>query len=155
MYALILNAAEKERGVRTFVEKTRQGRNQRVIVELKRENELLIIKNECSQRVDTDEIKRRLKKVPESSEDGISLWSAYVYIQRCKSALVMTRINNVREKLLSNLAMYEDMTNLLKEVESLFDVSGEVTIENRESNGKNYFMVGLPIFVNTENKEDC
>ena len=132
-----------------------QEKKPRVIVELKRENERLIIQNESSQTVDADEIKRRLKKVPESSEDGISLWSAYVYIQRCKSALVMTSINNVREKLLSNLATHEDMTNLLKEVKSLFDVSGEVTIENRESNGKNYFMVGLPIFVNTENKENC
>lgn len=155
LYALILNAAEKERGVRTFVEEAMQEKKPRVIVELKRENERLIIQNESSQTVDADEIKRRLKKVPESSEDGISLWSAYVYIQRCKSALVMTSINNVREKLLSNLATHEDMTNLLKEVKSLFDVSGEVTIENRESNGKNYFMVGLPIFVNTENKENC
>lgn len=150
LYALILNAAEKGRGVRENLvkstEETIQNVKYNVIVEVKREGEYLIIQNESSQNVNIDEIRRKLKKVPESSEDGISLWSANVYIQRCNSSLAIAMINRTKEKLLSNQVTYQELEELKKKVDVLLNEKGGVKIDNITKNDRRYFTIALPIF---------
>lgn len=150
LYALILNAAEKGRGVRENLvkstEETIQNVKYNVIVEVKREGEYLIIQNESSQNVNIDEIRRKLKKVPESSEDGISLWSANVYIQRCNSSLAIAMINRTKEKLLSNQVTYQELEELKKKVDVLLNEKGGVKIDNITKNDRHYFTIALPIF---------
>lgn len=158
LYALILNAAEKGRGVRiSRGESTKEcvhGVEISVIVNLKREGKYLIIQNESTQNVNFDEIKRKLKRVPESSEDGISLWSAKVYIQRCSSAAAITMINEAREKFLSNQGTKQELESLKAKVIAYLDEEDSIKIDGNEINGKFFFTVGLPIFLDAENNEE-
>ena len=158
LYALILNAAEKGRGVRINCEKSTKEavRDPKisVIVKMRRQGRQLIIQNESSQNVNADEIKRKLKRVPESSEDGISLWSAKVYIQRCNSAMAVTMINESREKFLSNQGTKQELETLRKKVITCLDDRSSIKIDSRKINGRFFFTVGLPIFLDAENSDE-
>ena len=158
LYALVLNAAEKGRGVRIRCKKsTKEAVHQPkigVIVELKREGRHLIIQNESRKAVNVDEIRRKLKRVPESSEDGISLWSAKVYIQRCSSAVALTMLNEAREKFLSNQGTQQELEELRKKVIARLDENSSIKIDSSENNGRFFFTVGLPIFLDAENNEE-
>lgn len=158
LYALILNAAEKGRGVRINCEKSTKEavRDPKisVIVKMRRQGRQLIIQNESSQNVNADEIRRKLKRVPEFSEDGISLWSAKVYIQRCNSAMAVTMINESREKFLSNQGTKQELETLRKKVITCLDDTSSIKIDSSQINGRFFFTVGLPIFLDAENSDE-
>ena len=82
------------------------------------------------------------------------MWSAKVYIQRCSSAAAITMINEAREKFLSNQGTKQELESLKAKVIAYLDEEDSIKIDGNEINGKFFFTVGLPIFLDAENNEE-
>lgn len=147
IYALILNAAERGRGKRQRKEKDIQPASQCVIVELYREDGFLILENECDESVDIERIKDSLRRVPESEEDGISLWSFHCYIKRCIYSLIMARIKETDSALAENQMDERGLCYLGEWIEKLTGEMCMIQAESCEKDGKVYFRLKLPVFM--------
>ena len=144
---MILNAAERGRGKRQITKKSVHMAGQNVIVDLYREEGFLVIENECDESVDVERIKRRLSQVPGSEEDGISLWSFNCYIKRCINALIMARIKDIDTEFAENRADEGQIRYLGEWITRLTGEECEIWPEQCEKNGKKYFRVKLPVFM--------
>lgn len=143
IYALILNAAEQGRGKRQKAENGMQ----RVTVKLYSEDGFLIIENECEKPVDIESVRRRLEHVPESEEDGISLWSFNCYIKRCINSLIMEKIKKAEYDLEEGQLKKEYLFYLGKWIQKLTGETCEIQPEEPVRNGRRYFRLKLPIFM--------
>ena len=147
IYALILNAAERGRGKRETQEKSIHPIEHRVIVDIYSENGFLVLENERDEPVDIDQIKRSLRRVPESEEDGISLWSFNCYIKRCINSLILEKLKEIEFDLAEERGDQSKLSNLGEWIQKLTGEEFEIQPEQCERDGKCYFKVKLPVFL--------
>lgn len=148
IYALVLNAAEKNRGKREINENsTIQKREERVIVRLKKEKQYLVIQNECAELADIDQIRQKLNQVPESEEDGISLWSMNCYIKSCINNLITAMLKRVESDNSEILTDVDLLLEIKRWIEELVGENFTVQPESDSKDGKNYFAVKIPLFM--------
>lgn len=151
LYALILNAAEQNRGKRQAKKNGIQDEQGCVIVKIyKDEQSYLVIENECESGVDIERVKRKLQHVPDSEDDGISLWSFNCYIRQCINSLILNKL----KELDSNISecQSDKVINDIKEtgdwINKLTSQEYEIQLEqNKDKKGKLNFTVKLPIFM--------
>lgn len=144
IYALILNAAEQNRGKREIQNTDIQSEGKRVIVKIYKEEGYLVIENECEDPVDLEEIRRKLQHVPDSEDDGISLWSFNCYIRRCINSLILAKLKEMDENQFSikGIKAIGEWINKLMSQEC--EIQLGQTVEESEGNS---FRVKLPIFM--------
>ena len=158
LLALVLNAAEQNRGKRQSTNSDIQVEPKCVILDIYKEEGYLVIKNECESIVDVDEIKRKLHHIPDSEDDGISLWSFNYYIKQCINSLILARLKEI-EDIAQNqpyVAMTDEIEDVGRWIMQLTGSDYEIQLDSKkQSDGKIYFKVGLPIFMEKfwENKE--
>lgn len=151
IYSLILNAAEKGRGMRKIQNKISNPDVQKdekcVIVKLQKEGGDLIIENECEEPVHPDQIERYQDRVPESEEDGISFWSFNCYIKQCINSLILSKMKETDEIIQRGEIEPEKIQSLGRWIEKLAGRECEIQSEGYEEKDKNYFRVKIPIFI--------
>lgn len=146
IYALVLNAAEKNRGKRQERSSAQQ-QEARVIVYLSKEENFLVIGNECEKPVDIEQIKHKLNQVPESEEEGISLWSMNCYIKRCINALIMATLKEIEASVAKNQANKDQLWQLKNWIEKLIGEEFAIQPAMYEREGKTFFQMKVPIFM--------
>ncbi len=148
IYALILNAAEQNRGKRQSRENDIQSGEERVIVNIYKDNGYFVIENECESAVDLDRIKRKLHHVPDSEEDGISLWSFNCYIRQCINSLILARLKEIEHSILENRLSITEIKNVGNWINSLTSQEYEIQPEHeKKEDGRCYFRVKIPLFM--------
>lgn len=157
LYSLILNAAGEKRGKRIVEpgEKQNSGMHsvkKSVIVKMRKNSfgNLEVI-NESVEEFDADEITNKLMQIPESEEDGISLWSLNRYIKSCISAYLMDKLRLAEEKLERNELSREEVVYIGKRTEELLSEKYDVKPKTYSENKKSYFAVELPILMERYN----
>ncbi len=145
VYSLILNAAEQGRGKRQI--SSVQSGWQNVIVDVYREKDYLIIKNECEEFVSEEQINRSWNRVPESEEDGISLWSFNCYIKRCINSLIWAKMRKMNEDIAEGHLDEESVIQLGEWIKKLTSRECEIQAECITEEQRKYFMVRLPVFM--------
>lgn len=147
IYSLIWNAAEKNRGKYQEKELSVQDNEKCVIVEIRKEKGNLIIRNECEECMDIRYIKRRLHHIPDSEDDGISLWSFNCYIRQSINSIILAKMKEIEQSILENCAETGSVENIGKWIEKLTGDEYEIQPEIINEDGKMYFSVKLPIFM--------
>ncbi len=147
LYALILNAAERGRGKRQSKIGTVQPNEQSVIVNLYKEKDVLVIENECEEAVDIKCIERALYRVPESEEDGISLWSFGYYIKRCIYSLVKAKLNETELNIAENQVNEKVICDLGVWINRLTGEECMIQAETCQRDNRTYFKLKLPVFM--------
>lgn len=151
IYALMLNAAEKNRGKREKEEISENGTIQmgeeRVIVKLKKKDQYLVIENECEELIDIDQIRQKLSQVPESEEDGISFWSMNYYIKCCINNLITAMLKRVEADNSEILTGVGPLSEMKSWIEELAGEKFTVQPDSYFKDGKNYFAVKIPLFM--------
>lgn len=161
LYSLILNAAGEKRGKRTVERRKEQNlqmcsTKKSVIVKVrKNDSGNLEVINESIGESDADEITNKLMQIPESEEDGISLWSFNRYIKSCISAYLMDKLRLAEEKLERNELSKEDVIYIGKRTEELLSEEYDVKLKTYSENGKSYFAVELPVLMERYNWSVC
>lgn len=148
IYALVLNAAEKKRGKRKMQENnTVQNGDEWVIVKLTKSEQYLVIQNECQDSVNIEQIKHKLSQVPESEEDGISLWSMNCYIKQCINSLIMTILKRDKTDVSESFANHKQISELKEWIEKLTGEGFTVQPDMLTENEKKFFAVKVPLFM--------
>ncbi|MCM1235235.1 MAG: hypothetical protein NC489_34475 [Ruminococcus flavefaciens] len=150
IYAIVLNAVEKKRGKRNEEEQKSsagQKHDERVIVELVKREQYLVIQNECQDSVNIENIKYKLSQIPESEEDGISLWSMNCYIKQCINSFIMAMLNKEETGIAGHPKASGRLSDLKEWIEKLTSEEFTVQPDVQSKNGKNFFMVKVPLFM--------
>lgn len=147
IYALILNAAEQGRGKRQSENKAVQLQEESVIVKLYKEGDVLIMENECEEPADLERVKRALHRIPESEEDGISLWSFNYYIKRCINSLIREKLKEVEAEIAENRRDNRKICNLGKWIMKLTGEECMIQAETYERDDRVYFKLKVPVFM--------
>lgn len=150
IYAIVLNAAQENRGRREAKKEnsTVQTAEQRVIVKLVKKEHYLVIQNECAEEVDLEQIKHKLSHVPESEEDGISLWSMNCYLKQCINNLITAMLRRAESAISDNRADNEqDLSELKKWIEKLTGEGFTIQPDRGREQGKTFFAVKIPLFM--------
>ena len=157
LLALILNAAEQNRGKRQSVNSDIQQEPKYVILNIYKKEGYLVIENECENLVDVYEIKRKLHHIPDSEDDGISLWSFNYYIKQCINSLILARLKEIEGNAQNQpyTAMADEIEDVGRWIIQLTGSDYEIQLDsNEQSDGKIYFKVGLPIFMEKFRKNE-
>ena len=147
IYAIILNAAERNRGRREKAGKENEITKQRVVVKLIKEAHYLVIQNDCMEEVDIEQVKYKLRHVPESEEDGISLWSMNCYIKQCINNWIMAILSKAEADVSENAANEKQLLDLKRWIEMLTGETFTIQPNVRKENGKTFFEVKIPLFM--------
>lgn len=148
IYALILNAAEQNRGKRQNLKNfSVQSEQKSVIVDIYLEEGDLVIENECEGEIDLQQVKRRLHYVPNSEEDGISLWSFNCYIRQCINSMILAKLKEIEGNFEENQVDIHDIIDTGAWITRLTGPEYEIRPDSKEKGGKYYFKVRVPIFV--------
>lgn len=149
IYALILNAAEQGRGKREIKENSIQTEPKNVImVYVYKEDGCLVIENECEGTVDITKIMHKLRYIPDSEDDGISLWSFNCYIRSCINSLILARLKETERNLAKQQIDEWEIAELGIWINKLTSQEYEIQLEQPEKeDGKIYFRVMLPVFM--------
>lgn len=145
LYSLILNAAEQGRGKRQNFDV--QSNHKSVIVNVYKEENYLIIKNECEESVSVERINRNRNRVPESEEDGISFWSFNCYIKRCINSLIWAKMREINANIAEGCLDEKEVAQLGEWIMKLTNEEFEIQAKCYKEEQKIYFMVSLPIFM--------
>ncbi len=148
IYALILNAAEQKRGKRQIEKDSIQQEQKSVIVSIYKSGDYLIIENESEYTVDLERIKRKLHQIPDSEDDGISLWSFNCYIRQCISSLILARLKEINCDISENKYYMDEVRAVGVWINRLTGQEYEIQPEQEtKEDGKCYFRVKIPIFM--------
>ena len=148
IYALILNAAEQKRGKRQIEKDSIQQEQESVIVSIYKSGDYLIIENESEYTVDLERIKRKLHQIPDSEDDGISLWSFNCYIRQCISSLILARLKEINCDISENKYNMDEVRAVGVWINRLTGQEYEIQPEQEtKDDGKCYFRVKIPIFM--------
>lgn len=148
IYALILNAAEQKRGKRQIEKDSIQQEQESVIVSIYKSGDYLIIENESEYTVDLERIKRKLHQIPDSEDDGISLWSFNCYIRQCISSLILARLKEINCDISENKYNMDEVRAVGVWINRLTGQEYEIQPEQEtKEDGKCYFRVKIPIFM--------
>lgn len=120
---------------------------ERVIVKLKKKDQYLVIENECEELVDIDQIRKKLNQVPESEEDGISLWSMNCYIKCCINNLITAMLKRVEFGKSGILTGTCQLSEIKSWIEELAGEKFMVQPDSYFKDGKKYFAVKIPLFM--------
>lgn len=148
IYSVILNAAEQNRGKRVTEENNmmQSGAKSVIIVDVCEENGYLVISNECKEKLDIEHIRKKLNHMPESEEDGISLWSFNRYIKKCINSLIQEKLMEIEQDFINQATNKMDMKTVKQWIKNLtggqYDVQVEISFVEPY-----YFRVKLPIFM--------
>lgn len=148
IHSLIMNAAEIHRGKRENGISGVQSEGNYVIVRIyKDDSACLVIENECENEVDVAEISHKLQRIPDAEEDGISLWSFNCYIRQCINYLIMEKLKKAEQDSEGYEQSEAEIRVLGEWIEMLTGGGCEIQPESGQKNGKYYFSVKLPIFM--------
>lgn len=159
LYSLILNAGEEKRGKRICKAAAGEDKNgvqndeEYVIVTLEKKGGSLVISNKTEEKpVEAERIRKQLRHIPESEEEGISLWSFNRMLKRKIGAYVSARIdfleNKIKEGNLSEDEIKRERIRIRKLVSDEYDI--KIDIKNTGGRGKpreGCFKICLPIFM--------
>lgn len=148
LISVIFNAAEQDRGKEENENKGVQSDGKSVIiVHISKKEGYLIIKNECEKIIDLEQVKRKLHHIPDSEEDGISLWSVNCYIKRCINSLIMAKLKEIERNISENPDSIGNMEYVKKWIETLMSEKYDIQPDVIKEDEKSYFIVKLPIFM--------
>lgn len=147
IYALILNAAEQNRGKRQVEKNNVHSETECVTLEMYKEAGYLVIKNECEQAIDIEKIKQGLHHVPESEDDGISFWSFNCYVKQCINSLILEKLKEMERDISENQCDIEKIKQIGNWIKYLTSEECEIQPDEEEKEDKHYFKVKLPIFM--------
>lgn len=151
IYAIILNAAEQNRGKRQNQNEDIQPEGKSVIVKIYKDNGYMVVENECEGMIDIDQIRRKLHHIPDSEDDGISLWSFNCYIRRCINSLILAKLKEIE----CNISENQKSISIINEVEKTAIWINKLTGDeyeiwpelDKKENGEKFFRVKIPIFM--------
>lgn len=146
LISVIFNAAEQDRGKKENKGVQSDGKSV-IIVHIYKEEGYLVIKNECGNIIDLESVKRKLHHIPDSEEDGISLWSVNCYIKRCINSLIMARLKEIEKNISENSDAIGNMECVKKWIGRLMSEKYDIQIDGTKEDEKSYFIVKLPIFM--------
>lgn len=106
-----------------------------------------MVENECEEPVDVGRIRRALYRVPESEEDGISLWSFDRYIKRCIYSRVKAKLNETELRIEENQVNANEIRNLGAWICRLTGEACMIQIETCQRDGQKCFKLKLPVFM--------
>ena len=112
-----------------------------------KEENYLIIKNECEESVSVERINRNRNRVPESEEDGISFWSFNCYIKRCINSLIWAKMREINANIAEGCLDEKEVAQLGEWIMKLTNEEFEIQAKCYKEEQKIYFMVILPIFM--------
>lgn len=146
LFALILNAAEQNRGKRK--DSDVQSEQGYVILNITKEEGYLVIENECESNVNVEAIRRKLQHIPDSEDDGISLWSFNCYIRQCINSLILAKLKEIEGYNAQNPPDIKEVKAVGEWIMRLSGRDYEIQLEDEGKSGdKSYFRVKLPIFM--------
>lgn len=158
LYSLILNAAEAKRGVREQADnqnlqenaqKSFQEESKSVIVEITKQNGRLIISNKIHEKNESKlrRAQEGLKNIPETEEEGISLWSFNQNLKRCISSYVLEKLQITNNRLVEQGVSADELLRLGEQVEKFLSDEYEVKVRCEVRDHDNYFVIELPVFM--------
>ncbi len=146
LFALILNAAELNRGKRENSDI--QQKKDCVIVKIYLKEDWLVVENESEDIVELDKIKQKLYRIPDSESDGISLWSVNSYIRQSINSLILAKLKDIKRDINKEQYDIDKIRRVREWIQELTSSKYDIQLDTYQNeDGKQYFQVKLPIFM--------
>ncbi len=88
-----------------------------------------------------------MKNIPETEEEGISLWSFNQNLKRCISSYVLEKLQITNNRLVEQGVSADELLRLGEQVEKFLSDEYEVKVRCEVRDHDNYFVIELPVFM--------